>query len=301
MITGRWGTPSEVLLDIVAEADGVIRGIVNPGRRDAPIRHGRFDFSTGAVQLEGERIGPDGATTPFRIVGHLDGRILRLTYQHGDSRGEVDLVRVEEYEPPRPTVMDRIKPWLARLLRAWGATLRPDGERNRQRLRERGESLEALVLREAVASDIPALSELHVTTWNATYRTKKGPTIATRTRQWNEVFAKCQRRDFVLVLENREGQLIGFTWGKPGDGEFAGELGKIYLRWEYHGLGLGRRMLAESARRFQERGIDSFVLFAEITNPTVGFFDHMGGERLLDDRGQFSGAFAWRDVQTLIE
>jgi hypothetical protein len=26
----------------------------------------------------------------------------------------------------------------------------------------------------------------------------------------------------------------------------------------------------------------------------------MGGERLHDERGQFGGAYAWRDVQTLI-
>lgn len=109
------------------------------------------------------------------------------------------------------------------------------------------------------------------------------------------------RCDFVLVLENQEGRLIGFTWGKPHGGEFTGQVSKIYLRWEYHGLGLGRRMMAVTARRFQERGIDSFVLFTELSNPTVGFFDHMGGERLLDEHGRFAGAFAWRDLRRLIE
>ena len=59
-------------------------------------------------------------------------------------------------------------------------------------------------------------------------------------------------------------------------------------------------MMAETARRFLERGIHSFVLFAELSNPTLGFYDRMGGERLLDDRGQFGGAYAWRDVETLL-
>jgi ribosomal protein S18 acetylase RimI-like enzyme len=114
------------------------------------------------------------------------------------------------------------------------------------------------------------------------------------------VFAKENRRDFVLVLEDRTGRLIGFTWGRPHEGEFEGELSKIYLRWEYHGLGLGRRMMAETARRFLERGIHSFILFAELSNPTLGFYDRMRGERLLDDRGQFGGAYGWRDVRTLV-
>ena len=104
----------------------------------------------------------------------------------------------------------------------------------------------------------------------------------------------------MLVLEDRNGRLIGFTWGLPREGEFEGELSKIYLRWEYHGLGLGRRMMAETARRFLERGIHSVILSAELSNPTLTFYDRMGGERLLDDRGQFCGSYGWRDLTTLI-
>lgn len=297
MITGRWGRPSEVLLDIEVEPDGAVRGVVNPGRQNAAIRHGRFDSATGAVHLEGGYVTTDGATTPFSIEGRLDGRTLRLNYSIGESNGAVDMVRVEEYRPPRRTILDRIRPHAAGVRRAYNALFRPSAERNRQRLRDGGESVDSIVLRDAVESDIPALAELHVTTWNATYRTSRGPSIATRTRQWREVFARQNRRDFVLVLEDRSGRLIGFTWGLPRHGEFAGELSKIYLRWEYHGLGLGRRMLAETARRFLERGIESFVLFAELGNPTLGFYDHMGGERLVDEHGAFSGAFAWRDVR----
>ena len=78
MISGRWGKPSEVLLDIVVEPDGVVRGVANPGRQNAPIRSGQFDEATGAVHLEGEYDTPDGMTISFRIDGRLDGRTLRL-------------------------------------------------------------------------------------------------------------------------------------------------------------------------------------------------------------------------------
>jgi GNAT superfamily N-acetyltransferase len=237
---------------------------------------------------------------PFRIEGRLDRRTLRLAYQFGEMQGTIDVVRVEDYTPRRLTVWDRLKPRVEDLKRRINARSRPRGEVNARTLRERGESLDSIIFRDAVAADIPALAELHVTTWNATYNTTRGPTIATRTWQWNEVFAKESRRDFVLVLEDRNGRLIGFTWGKPDEGEFEGQLSKIYLRWEYHGLGLGRRMMEETARRFLDRGIHSFILFAELSNPTLGFYHRMGGERLLDDRGQFEGAFGWRDVRTLI-
>jgi ribosomal protein S18 acetylase RimI-like enzyme len=300
MIAGRWGKPSEVLLDLEVEADGSVRGVANPGRQNAPIRRGHFDAGSGEVMLEGEHVRPDGASLPFRIAGRLDGRTLRLTYQYGDVRGETDVVRVEEYAPPPLTFWDRLKPRMAALKRSIIARTRPSSEENARKLRERGESLESITLREAVAADIPALAELHVTTWNATYNTTRGPTIATRAWQWNQVFAKENRRDFVLVLEDRNGRLIGFTWGRPHEGEFEGELSKIYLRWEYHGLGLGRWMMVETAGRFLERGVHSFILFAELSNPTLGFYDRMGGERLVDDRGQFGGAYGWRDVTTII-
>ena len=115
----------------------------------------------------------------------------------------------------RSPFWDRLKPHVADLKRWINARTRPTGEENARKLRERGESLDSIIFRDAVAADIPALAELHVTTWNATYNTTRGPTIATRTWQWNEVFAKEHRRDFVLVLEDRNGRLIGFTWGKP--------------------------------------------------------------------------------------
>jgi ribosomal protein S18 acetylase RimI-like enzyme len=289
-----------VLLDIVVDPDGSVRGVANPGRQNAAIRQGRFDPGTGTVKLEGEHTKPDGTTLPFRIDGRLDGRTLRLAYEFGDMRGKIDLVRVEEYRPAPITFRDRLKSRIDDLKRWINARSRPTGEKNARALHERGESLESIVFRDAVASDIPALAELHVTTWNATYRTTRGPTIATRTSQWNKVFANDSRRDFVLVLEDRNGRLIGFTWGKPHEGECEGELSKIYLRWEYHRLGLGRRMMAETARRFLDRNIRSCILFAELSNPTLGFYDRMGGERLLDDRGKFDGAYVWRDVETLI-
>jgi ribosomal protein S18 acetylase RimI-like enzyme len=300
MITGRWGKPSDVLLDLVVEADGAVRGVANPGRQNAPIRLGHFDAISGAVTLEGEYVRLDGTTLPFRIAGRLDGRTLRLKYEYGDMRGTTEVVRVEEYAPPPITLGDRLKSRIAGLKRWINARSRPTGEKNARQLRERGESLDSITFRDAVAADIPALAELHVTTWNATYNTARGPTIATRTWQWNQVFEKENRRDFVLVLEDRNGRLIGFTWGRPYEGEFESEVSKIYLRWEYHGLGLGRRMMAETARRFVDRGLHSCILFAELSNPTLGFYDRMGGERLLDERGQFGGAYAWRDVRTLI-
>ena len=300
MITGQWGKPSEVLLDIVVDGDGEVRGCVNPGRLNAPIHRGRFDAGDLALCLDGEVPLRDSHRVPFRISGHLDGRTLRLSYAFGEERGPVEVVRVEEYRAPPLTATDRVNARLADARRFLASRSRPTAEENARRLRERGESLDSIILRDAVAADVPALAELHVTTWNATYRTSAGPSVATRARQWTAVFERRPRLDFVIVLEDRSGRLIGFATGKPDFWQFDGQLSKIFLRWEYHGLGLGRRLMAEAARRFLDRGIESFNLFADRGNPTIGFYDRMGGERLLDERGLFTGAYAWRDVRKLI-
>ncbi|HEU4631247.1 MAG TPA: GNAT family N-acetyltransferase, partial [Gemmatimonadaceae bacterium] len=274
--------------------------VVNPGRQDAPIQHGRFDGDTRAVHLEGLSTQADGQVVPFRITGRLDGRTLRLTYRFGEDGGTVDLVRVEEYTPPRLTLGDRLRAGLADLRRWVDARSRPTRDANARRLRDRGESLDTIVVRDAEAADVPALAALHVELWNATYHTSRGPTVELRTRQWEAIFARVPRRDFVVLLEDRSGRLIGFAAGTPHDGEFRGQLSKLYLRWEYHRLGLGRRMMREAARRFLDRGVNSMILFAERSNPTIGFYDRMGGERLRDERGLFTGAYGWRDVRTLL-
>ena len=301
MITGRWGKPNEVLLDLTVDEHGNVTGIANPGRQNAAIDLGKFDAATGAVRLEGSHAHEGEAPVPFLVEGRLDGRTLRLSYSFGEMNGEVELVRVEDYVPPPLSVVQRIKPHIEDVARWFNSFTRPKGEDNARKLKERGESLDSIVFRDAKLGDLRALAELHVLTWNMTYNVVRGgPTVETRLWQWTQILANPLNRDIVVVLENREGRLIGFYRGVRGqDNPFAAQLNKIYLRWEYHGLGLGRKMMGHVARRFMERGYRNFVLFSERSNPTVGFYDRLGGERLLDDHGQFHGAYAWRDLEKL--
>lgn len=199
----------------------------------------------------------------------------------------------------RSVLKEKLQPLLADVRRWLDARTRPSGTENARRLAGRGETLDSIALRDATPGDIPALAELHVMLWNATYR-MQGPSVPTRIAQWQRLFADRDAREFVFLLEDRERRIIGFARGGPHEGRFEGELSKIYLRWEYHGLGLGRLMMREAARRFLDHGIHSFLLFAERSNPSIGFYERMGGERLLDEHGVFRGAYGWRDARTLL-
>jgi ribosomal protein S18 acetylase RimI-like enzyme len=159
-------------------------------------------------------------------------------------------------------------------------------------------------IREATAADIPALADLHVRTWNATYpKVEKKPTVEIRERQWRQAFEVTDGSWFCFVVEDRNGALVGFAKGIPYSHpdlpDFAGELSKIYLLRDYQRQGLGRRLLGHVVRRFLSQGVASILLFADPQNPSCRFYEALGAERLLDKAGNFHGAYGWRDLQAL--
>ncbi len=178
--------------------------------------------------------------------------------------------------------------------------LRPTAAANRRRLRARGESLDALTIRDATAADVPAIARLHVEAWNATYAPMlaRGPGVATRERQWHAAFARDDPDWLCLVVERTDGTLVGLAQAnRSDDAAFAGELRRIYLLRDYQRLGLGRRLVAGVAQRFLARGIDSMWLWGDARNPSQGAWRALGAERRDDDPG--SGNWGWRDIRPL--
>jgi len=158
-----------------------------------------------------------------------------------------------------------------------------------------------VVLRDAEPHDVEALAALHVRTFNETHG--PGPPLALRVDQWRTAFSKVEDTWFCVVLEHPDRSLIGFAKGQPyieaEHGEFGGELNKIYLLRAFHRQGLGRRLLCAVAYRFLERGITSMLLFGDARSPTNGFYEAMGGEKLLAPSGAFHGGYGWRALDTL--
>jgi ribosomal protein S18 acetylase RimI-like enzyme len=164
----------------------------------------------------------------------------------------------------------------------------------------------AFHLRDAREPDIPALARLHVQTFNETHRGGRpgGPSYELRERQWREAFERRDGSWFCYVIEDDNGELVGFAKGTPHDGGvpgYAGELNKIYLLQRVQRQGLGRRMLCAIARRFMERGVTSMLLFGEATNPSNGFYEAFGAERLYSATGEFNGGYGWPDLGRLVE
>ena len=161
-------------------------------------------------------------------------------------------------------------------------------------------------LRDAHETDIAALAALHVQTYNETHRGGRpgGPSYELRERQWRDAFARQDGSWFCFVIEDDDGELVGFAKGTPHDGGvpgYAGELNKIYLLRRVQRHGLGRQLLSAVARRFLERGVTSMLLFGDAKNPSNGFYEAFGAERLHSHTGEFNGAYGWRDLCALVE
>lgn len=186
-----------------------------------------------------------------------------------------------------------------RMLRTWR---NPSGSANLGLLQRRGETPSSLLLREAVPADIPALAELHAKTWSDTYpRVIHPPTAHTRARQWKEKFALTDDSLCCFVIENSAGRLIGFASGERRNEvqlpEFTGHLSKIYLLREYQRMGLGGKLMKRVVDWLLERDITTMILFADPGNPSCRFYEMLGGEKLLNDKGEFHGAYGWRNLR----
>jgi ribosomal protein S18 acetylase RimI-like enzyme len=165
-------------------------------------------------------------------------------------------------------------------------------------------TIDDLVLREAGLADLEPLAELHVRTFNETHvgPSGSGPTFATRVWQWRDKLSELDATHFVLVLETPAKQLVGFIWCHPtkDNPTWAARLNKIYLLREYQRRGLGTRLVAAAVDRLLANGLTSMALFTEADNePACNFYDRLGGERQVDEKGEFEGMFGWPDLRKL--
>ena len=153
-------------------------------------------------------------------------------------------------------------------------------------------------IRDARPEDVAALAELHVATFREAHGRLGAPTFELRKSQWREAF-ECERDWFCYVAEAPDGRLIGFAKGTIHDGSvpgFEGELNKIYVLGEWHRHGIGRQLVEHVARKFLERGVHSMLLFGDARNPSNGFYERLGAERLYSREGEFHGGYGWRDL-----
>ena len=158
-------------------------------------------------------------------------------------------------------------------------------------------------VREAQPADVPALAALHVATFKEAHGGgHRSPSYALRESQWRAAFER-ESNWFCYVAEGPNSELIGFAKGTLHDGGipgFQGELNKIYVLRSWHRQGIGRALIERVSRRFLSEGITSMLLFGDSRNPSNGFYERLGAERLFSAEGKFHGGYGWRDLCSVV-
>lgn len=172
-----------------------------------------------------------------------------------------------------------------------------------------------IVLRDAAPDDAERLGALHVQCWTETYsglvdpQILAGLSVGDRTAGWRRQIDALAATGRILVLENGP-DLIGFgTIGAQRHGPLArqgydGEIHALYLRRDWQGLGLGRRLFEAQCASLAARGFRAATLWVLSGNRRArGFYERMDG-RPLDLSlpvpslgGSPEIAYGWRDHQ----
>lgn len=174
---------------------------------------------------------------------------------------------------------------------------------------------ENLRLRAAVREDAVGIAQVHVQAWRETYQGLLHPqildelSVARRQRMWTRNLEHPQAQVVILVLESgRSGDIVGFANAGPERGmlpAYDGELYAIYLLQKYQGAGRGRQLFQAAARHLAGIGFRRMMLWVLDSNPTRGFYEHLGGRLVGEQQVEFGEqpyrevAYGWSDLAAL--
>ena len=155
--------------------------------------------------------------------------------------------------------------------------------------------MSAFTIRPAVAADARAIAEIHYAGWQVAYsHVVSEEQMAAKLPERRIPFWQARiadPEDLVLIAEDEAGRAQGFVYaGKVLDhdirkGSLAGfdcEIYSLHCRKDVQGRGLGRLLMAATARAFQSRGRNALMLWAYRDNSYRRFYEKIGGEILAE-------------------
>lgn len=170
-----------------------------------------------------------------------------------------------------------------------------------------------MILRDANASDVPAIARVHVDTWRTAYRgiipdeyLEKLP-YSKREKMWHQVLSHANNY-FVYVVEDNFGQIVGFASGgleRTGDRIYLGELTAIYVLQSHQKQKIGHRLVGAVAERLAQLDIHSMLIWALADNSACNFYRALGGQQVYEKEIEIGGkqlievAYGWLDTASL--
>lgn len=162
-------------------------------------------------------------------------------------------------------------------------------------------------------TDAEELARVHVTSWRETYRGLLADAFLARmsepgfTRRFRRQLTE-PGKGVTLAAADRYG-LVGYAQGSTSGRGLAGEaeIQTLYVLRTAQGHGLGKRLMAQTARALAAEGATSLMISVLRDNIRArGFYEHLGGEPEAARREPGPGgrllyevAYHWRDIGDL--
>jgi L-amino acid N-acyltransferase YncA len=173
-----------------------------------------------------------------------------------------------------------------------------------------------ITIRPARLKDARTLAQIYVESWRNTYAGMLPDKYLLRPdweerefRSWRHVFMRQGRRDVVLAAEDNAAGVIGFVSAGPSRNSalpFRGEVYTLYLRPDFQGRGLGKRLFISASRRLMAGIGPSMVVWVLKPNPARFFYAALGGRFIARRPSTFAGqaieelAYGWEDVGAIV-
>lgn len=165
-------------------------------------------------------------------------------------------------------------------------------------------------IRPAAQADAPQIAAVHVASWQTTYAGMlpdeflAGLSAERRTPQWERILERTAEGGGVFVAEDPNGGIVGFAHvGLPAElPEYEAILYSIYLLKSAQGQGLGKGLLCAAAHWLIGQGYRSMMLWVLDQNPTVRFYEAMGGKPIgqkadrIGETQVIELGYGWSDV-----
>lgn len=135
-------------------------------------------------------------------------------------------------------------------------------------------------------ADAEALARVHVRSWREAYRGLLPDAYLARmseadfSRRFRRALTNPAAGEMTLIALTRQGP-VGYAQAGPSRARIPGEgeVATLYVLRQAQGRGLGRRLLAASARTLAAEGAASLAISVLRDNIAArGFYEHLGGE-----------------------
>jgi len=173
-----------------------------------------------------------------------------------------------------------------------------------------------VTIREAIESDAPGITAVHIESWRKTYNgiipkeILDNLSFEQREVKWRDRLSSPDRSRFFYVATNSENEIIGFANGgfeRDGDPVYKGELYGIYILDKYHRKNIGHQLTSRIAGRLNQAGIKSMLVWVLADNRiAMSFYEALGGNKINERYISFGDiqlleyAYGWDDTRVLI-